>query len=875
MASSNDGLRDSNFTATEHPEREEEIHCFGMISGCSIDVSDGHTPIEIPAHLRLTNDSRELVHSSTGFVFGLIDQKLREILRVLDEQRITLQLFADEIVKASTTSSRRAFSGRLKGRSSGHLPQLELCVVLYGAASLSEAVGIFASKCHIYLQDPRYCDLNVPYNNPQSLSRKDDSKIYTFDLDQFSHSEKSSLMLSKNPIDLFADDKAHDRLADAITPSALSTELYKHQRQALTFMIQRECGWAMDSHHKDIWREQRDDQGQSWYQNTITGSQQLKTPRPFRGGLLIDAPGLGKSLSILALVASDAIGQDAKGEDSSTKASLIIVPKTLIQMWKDEIQKHMRSPEALTYCVYYGKDRFKYLDELDEFRLVITTYSIVRLDWKAWMADRKLQQNLYVINWERIILDEAHIIREPSKSFARSVCALEARKRWAVTGTPIQVSLKSSSELTECMESNLAGLFKFLRCSPFDDLRIFNVEVTENWKTRSDSISIAKLKALLSCLALRRSKKTIVLLPRKDEVKHLEFSDLEWEQYKLVKSKAASSIIHTTSTNPQDCNCVFSSALQLVNELRLICNHGTKMMERERGEPEVSPWTATAAQTRFDQLDGVGLAKCSNIGCRQDLSSAQSSEAGGEHEEEPWINDLLEVWCSSCYNQLTRKPRNAHRICNHVARQSTHPVPFSENNAARVGNDMSASMIPTIPIVRVNLPTKIQRLIKDLLETPDNLKSVVFSSWTRTLDIIQPQLHARSIRCVRLDGSLSSTSRANVLRVFRTNADIKVLLATITCGGVGIDLTAASRAYIMEPQWNPMSEAQALDRVHRLGQEKEVVTVRYFMKGSYEEQVLNLQERKADLAELTLTTEAISKVDLSFGRLQWLKELLA
>ena len=153
-------------------------------------------------------------------------------------------------------------------------------------------------------------------------------------------------------------------------------------------------------------------------------------------------------------------------------------------------------------------------------------------------------------------------------------------------------------------------------------------------------------------------------------------------------------------------------------------------------------------------------------------------------------------------------------------------------------------------------------------------RSVVFSSWTKTLDIIQPQLWDKSIRCVRLDGSLSASSRTNVLRAFRLNSGIKVLLATISCGGVGLDLTAASRAYIMEPQWNPMTESQALDRIHRLGQLKEVRTIRYIIRNSWEEQVLKLQRRKQELAELTLNHGEINKADLTYARLQYLKDLV-
>ena len=128
---------------------------------------------------------------------------------------------------------------------------------------------------------------------------------------------------------------------------------------------------------------------------------------------------------------------------------------------------------------------------------------------------------------------------------------------------------------------------------------------------------------------------------------------------------------------------------------------------------------------------------------------------------------------------------------------------------------------------------------------------------------------------MRLDGSLSEKRRANLLKTFRTDPDIKVLLATISCGGIGLDLTAATRAYIMEPQWNPMSESQALDRVHRLGQEEPVVTTRYVMRRSFEEEVLKIQHRKEQLADLTLSNSALKKGELTYGRLQYLKLLLA
>jgi hypothetical protein len=72
----------------------------------------------------------------------------------------------------------------------------------------------------------------------------------------------------------------------------------------------------------------------------------------------------------------------------------------------------------------------------------------------------------------------------------------------------------------------------------------------------------------------------------------------------------------------------------------------------------------------------------------------------------------------------------------------------------------------------------------------------------------------------------------------------------------------------MEPQWNPMMEEQALCRVHRMGQKKEVTTIRYRMNNSFEEKVVTIQERKKDLAALTFSNEKISEADVGAARLQ-------
>ncbi|KAE9378355.1 hypothetical protein N431DRAFT_541839 [Stipitochalara longipes BDJ] len=113
--------------------------------------------------------------------------------------------------------------------------------------------------------------------------------------------------------------------------------------------------------------------------------------------------------------------------------------------------------------------------------------------------------------------------------------------------------------------------------------------------------------------------------------------------------------------------------------------------------------------------------------------------------------------------------------------------------------------------------------------------SVVFSFWTSTLDLVQQILDVNEITYTRIDGKMSLAKRTEYMRLFQTDDTVRVILVSITCGGAGLDLTAASRAYLLEPQWNPMIEEQALCRVHRVGQQRKVTTIRYLMRGSFEE----------------------------------------
>ncbi|KAA8618925.1 HepA Superfamily II DNA-RNA helicase SNF2 family [Pyrenophora tritici-repentis] len=91
------------------------------------------------------------------------------------------------------------------------------------------------------------------------------------------------------------------------------------------------------------------------------------------------------------------------------------------------------------------------------------------------------------------------------------------------------------------------------------------------------------------------------------------------------------------------------------------------------------------------------------------------------------------------------------------------------------------------------------------------------------------------IQSVRIDGKVQPKNRGHVIQQLHEDSSIRVILITIACGACGLDLTAASRVHLLEPQWNPSLEDQALARVHRLGQTRPVTTIRYVMEDSFEE----------------------------------------
>ncbi|MEX2381109.1 MAG: DEAD/DEAH box helicase [Opitutales bacterium] len=159
----------------------------------------------------------------------------------------------------------------------------------------------------------------------------------------------------------------------------------------------------------------------------------------------------------------------------------------------------------------------------------------------------------------------------------------------------------------------------------------------------------------------------------------------------------------------------------------------------------------------------------------------------------------------------------------------------------------------------------LEELIGDIL--PAGHKVLVFSQFTKLLDLFAKCLQQRDVVFERLDGRVKH--REPRIRRFQEDPECGVFLISLKAGGVGLNLTAADYVILLDPWWNPAAEAQAIDRAHRIGQDKKVFAYRIVARDSIEEKILELQDRKRGLADAILTRDnsllrALNPEDLDF-----------
>ncbi|CAL9782642.1 unnamed protein product [Musa acuminata subsp. burmannicoides] len=655
-------------------------------------------------------------------------------------------------------------------------------------------------------------------------------------------------------------------LEEAEPPCTLVSDLHPYQKQALYWMSELEKGIDVEQASKTLhpcWSAYNilDKRVSAVYVNVFTGEATTQFPSAMqmaRGGILADAMGLGKTVMTIALILARSSGERSDDQDTFMKCgkgskevqkakrkiskvkggTLIVCPMALLGQWKDELENHSK-PGSLSVFVYYGGDRINDLKVISEHDVVLTTYGVLA---SAYKSDPEKISIFHEIDWYRVVLDEAHSIKSSKTVVAQSAYALNAYSRWCLTGTPLQNSLE-----------DLYSLLCFLHVEPWCNWAWWHKLIQRPYED-GDERGLKLVKAILRPLMLRRTKDTkdrngkpiLVLPPANFRTVECEQSEAERDFYEALfeRSKvrfdqfvAQGKVLHN-----------YASILELLLRLRQCCNHPFLVMSRG----------ATQEYADLNKLARRFLVA-------SHLNPLPTPAYVEEVVEGIRRGEVTE--CPICLESASDDPvltPCAHRMCRECLLSSWRtpaggpcPICRSPLSKADLITCPSESRFQVDVEKNWKESSKVTKLIKYLKRAQrSGEKSIVFSQWTAFLDLLEIPLR-KGIGFLRLDGKLSRKKREIVLKEFSESRDKMVLLMSLKAGGVGLNLTAASNVFLMDPWWNPAVEEQAIMRIHRIGQKRQVRVRRFIVKDSVEGRMQQVQARKQRMIAGALTDEEV------------------
>ncbi|ROT38635.1 SNF2 family domain-containing protein [Sodiomyces alkalinus F11] len=924
----------------------EEV-CYGMLGGtlqCHTVPSarpgaksifgDGWYPHVKVVLKRLAGDRtlRLQAYDFTREIIGNVDERTAEALVPLLDANIRVR--TDCRIPA-----RKGLPNEEPGKPTSKAYPLE--IILYGPMQFAKAIGGHLLARSMNLRHPNRVDKGIKYMNPQAGAndRPAARKPVVVQHVHGHHGYTPGTNITPRTVEEIRSDVLGvfdslgktDDLPEQEPPAMIVTPLLKHQKQGLYFMSHKETTLTPEERlRSSYYRIRTGPHGEKVFYNVVTAHAERRLPPQTRGGILADMMGLGKTLTVLALVCSSLDqarqwagvppvqpetpplknGSSASNNSSlgltqlkrNAKTTLLVCPLSTVTNWEEQIKQHI-APGSLSYYVYHGSSRIKDIGRLAQYDLVITTYGSVSSELSARSKRKAGQYPIEEIGWFRIVLDEAHMIREVNTLQFKAVVRLQASRRWSVTGTPVQNRL-----------DDLAALLQFLRLKPFDDRNKFNRFIIDPFKNYDAEI-IPKLRILVDTITLRRLKDKIDLPPRTDEIIKLDFTPEERQVYDLFEKNAQDRVKvlagDGTGVGKALGGHTYIHILRSILRLRLLCAHGKDLLNGEdlealQGmtadmaidldsdeEDDTKPaMSDRQAYEMFELMQDTNTDACSVCARKLGSSDSDSIESEGQEDLLGYMTRCFHVICSSSACLKSVKARadaspGQCPICQNGVTFQYVELRRTRANAEHDGHIKKAKTSRNGKRVfdKYEGPhTKTRALIEDLLQTkaetaskPEEAtyKSVVFSTWTSHLDLIQMGLDSAGITYTRLDGTMSRTARTAAMDKFREDPSVEVILVSITAGGLGLNLTAANNVYVMEPQYNPAAEAQAIDRVHRLGQKRPVRTVRYIMRNSFEEKMLELQDKKKKLASLSMDGKdrVLERGDAARQRLMDLRSL--
>ncbi|KAJ6520356.1 RAD5-like protein [Mycena sanguinolenta] len=714
--------------------------------------------------------------------------------------------------------------------------------------------------------------------------------------------------LSENDLDtIYKKAQKSDRtMGEMEPPSTFTFTLRGYQKQALLWMHSIELG-KMDAREAasmhPLWSQYafplpRDGDGiidltadeKPFYFNPYSGELSLDFPkaeRRGRGGILADEMGMGKTIELAALIhtncapdmeqpvedsapgskqrqlkLSNAFKKTSRRKKQPPSATLIVAPTSLLTQWQSEL-KRCSKPGSLEVILWHGQNRLDLEDALEDdedrdsvIKVVLTSYGVLASE-HAKSGKSSSKSPVFEIEWLRVVLDEAHSCKSRSSKTAKAVYALSARRRWAVTGTPIVNKLE-----------DLYSLLKFLDFQPWSDFSFFRSFITLPFLAR-DPKAIEIVQVILESILLRREKtmldtngKRIVELPQKEvTVEYLEFSSVERKIYNSLFNSAKRDFQQLDAKGLIGKN--YTHILAMLMRLRRAVLHPNLVLSSsdERTLPEDAEGTVDVNDLikRFandDQEEGTV-----NVFAQNALNDIQIDEADAEcpicmdiMQSPMIIPECMHRCCKECMLTCcaTAEERGEELHCPTCSRG-----PLKEADLIEVFRPPQSSQDPEPHVIlrknNFHSSTKLDALVQNLRKLREQdpcFRAVVFSQFTSFLDLIQAVLKREHFEQYRFDGSMDVKKRGKALEEFKApTRKPKVLIVSLKAGGVGLNLTTANHVFMMDCWWNAATENQAIDRVHRIGQEKTVYVKHFIVSNTIEGRILRIQKRKTAIVK--------------------------